>query len=153
LQKKLASKNTVDDNIKIHKPTDEELKNFCIGLIEFNRSKLLFDNVPKSTDFDKCIKADGEIIGGILAYTFWNMAVVDAIWVKETFRKNGYATALLSALENYAKEHTSTTIYFETFNPQMRSLCEKLGYTVYGVMANYPEGHDRYYMCKKICDR
>jgi len=150
LQKKLTSRNTVDYDIKIHKPTDEELENFCIGLIEFNRSKLLFDNIPKSTCFNKCIKVDGEIIGGMLAYTFWSMAVVDAIWVKEEFRKNGYATALLSALENHAKEHSSTTIYFETFNPQMRSLCEKLGYAVYGVMANYPEGYDRFYICKKI---
>ena len=150
LQKKLTSNNAVDERIKIHKPTEEELENFCIGLIEFNRSKLLFDNVPKSTRFSKCIKVDGEIIGGILAYTFWNMTLVVALWVKEDFRKNGYATALLSALENHAREHSNTTVYFETFNPQMRSLCEKLGYTVYGVMANYPEGYDRYYMCKKL---
>jgi len=149
LQKKLSPCSTVDANIKIHEPTEEELERFCYGLQEYNRSKLLFDNIPKSTGFSKCIKVNGEIVGGIVAYTFWNMAVVETLWVKEAFRNNGYATALLNALESHAKEHGSTIIYLETFNPHMRNLCEKLGYAVYGIMDDYPEGHSRYYMCKQ----
>jgi len=152
LHKKLKSINTVDASIKIHKPTKEELEHFCIGLREYNRTRLLFDNIPKSGCFNKCIKISDEIASGISAYTFWNMAVVESVWTKEELRKNGYATALLNALENHAKEHNCTTIYFDTFNPQMRNLCEKLGYAVYGVMANYPEGYDRYYLCKKLTD-
>jgi len=34
----------------------------------------------------------------------------------------------------------------------MRRLCEKLGYVVYGIMDDYPEGYSRYYMCKKLTD-
>jgi len=148
MQKKFTTRRTADTNIKIHEPTEEELDNFCYGLIAYNRSKLLFDNTPESSDFNKCIKIDGEIIGGIVASTYWNVADIEALWVKEDFRNRGYATALLTALEDYAKESGRTKIYFETFNPQMRNLCEKLGYVVYGVMDNYPEGHSRYYMCK-----
>jgi len=149
LQKKLTPGNVVDSNIEIRQPTEEELEGFCDGLIEFNRSKLKFDTIPKSSAFNKCIKAGEEIVGGIVAYTFWNMAVIEALWVKEELRNNGYATALLNALENYVQEYGSTIVYFETFNPQMRNLCEKLGYVVYGVMDDYPEGYCRYYMCKK----
>jgi len=148
LQKKLVHSNAIDANIKINEPTEEELEGFCLGLQEYNRSKLLSNNFPKPSNFKKCIKIGDEIVAGILAYTFWNMAVVEALWVKEDFRNKGYATALLNALENYAKEYGITKIYFETFNPQMRSLCEKLGYVVYGVMDDYPEGYSRYYMCK-----
>ena len=148
LQKKLEVCSTAYAEIKIHEPTEKELAYFCRGLQEYNRGKLLFDNIPKPSDFNKCIKANGDIVGGISAYTFWNMAVVDALWVKEEFRNKGYATALLTALESYAKEYGSTIIYLETFNPQMRNLCEKLGYVVYGVMDDYPEGFSRYYMCK-----
>ena len=150
LQKKLKPCNVVETEINIHEPTEEELECFCRGLIEYNRSKLLFDNIPESSSFNKCIKASGKIVGGILAYTFWNMAVVEALWVSDEFRNKGYATALLTALERYAKENGNTIIYLETFNPQMRNLCEKLGYVVYGVMEDYPEGHSRYYVCKKI---
>jgi len=148
LQKKLEPCTTGDSNITIHEPTEEELDCFCRGLIEYNRSKLLFDNIPKPSSFNKCIKANEEVMGGISAYTYWNMAVIEALWVKDEFRNKGYATALLTALENYANEYGSTIIYFETFNLQMRNLCEKLGYVVYGVMDNYPEGYSRYYMCK-----
>ena len=150
LQKKLIPYNVVETDIKIHKPTREELDCFCFALGDYNRSKLLFDKTPKASGFNKCIKANGEIVGGIVACIYWNMGVIDALWVKDEFRNKGYATALLTAFEDYAKENDRTIIYLETFNPQMRNLCEKLDYVVYGVMENYPEGHSRYYMCKGL---
>ena len=152
MQKKLISRNVVDATIKIHQPTEEELEDFSLGLQEYNKSKLLFDQIPMSIGFNRCIKAGDEVVGGILAYAFWNMAVVEALWVKEDYRNKGYATALLNAAESIAKENNRTIIYFETFNPQMKNLCEKLGYAVYGTMDDYPEEHRRYYMCKKLTD-
>jgi len=137
-------------NIEIHEPTEDELANFCEGLIEYNKSKLLFDEIPKSVGFYKCIKENGEIIGGISAHLFWNMVSIEKLWVKDEFRNKGYASALLTALECYAKEAGRTVIYLQTFNPQMRKLCEKIGYTVYGVMENYPEGYSRYFIWKVL---
>jgi len=139
-----------DTNIEIHAPTDEDVEFFCNGLKAYNKSVLSSMHFPKSSKFEKCIKIGEELIGGILAYTFWNMVVLEALWVKEEFRNNGYATELLNALEKYAKGHGSTIIYLETFNPQMRNLCKKSGYVIYGVMEDYPEGYSRYYMCKQI---
>jgi len=121
----------------------------CENIIEANCFLTIFQSL---LNFSKCIKANGEIVGGISACTYWNMAVVEALWIKEEFRNNGYATALLTAFESHAKECGSTIIYLETFNPQMRNLCEKLGYVVYGIMDDYPEGYSRYYMCKKLTD-
>jgi len=40
--------------------------------------------------------------------------------------------------------------HLDTFDFQAKGFYEKLGYTVFGVLEDCPEGHNRYYMSKKL---
>jgi len=135
--------------IEIYDATEDEMDCICDGLGGYNNSKVPFGQYPRGK-FDKCIKDGDEIVAGIVMDMYWNAMSIRDLWVKEAYRNKGYATALMNAVEKDARDFGCILSHLETFNPQMRKMCEKLGYTVYGTMENYPEGHSRYYMSKKL---
>ena len=135
--------------IEIHDATEDDVDCICDGLGGYNNSKVPFDRYPRRK-LDKCIKDGDEIVAGIVMYMYWNAMSIGDLWVKAEYRNKGYATALMNAVEKDARDLGCTLSHLETFSPEMRNLCEKLGYTVYGTMADYPEGHNRYYMSKKL---
>jgi hypothetical protein len=40
--------------------------------------------------------------------------------------------------------------YLDTFSYQSRPFYEKLGYEVFGTLDDYPRGHQRFYMRKRL---
>jgi len=139
------------DPIKMYDATTEEQNYIASGLVNFNNSKVPFTQQPLTKYITKCIKADDEVIGGILAEVYcWNILCIDILWVKDEHRNKGYATALLNAVESEAREMGCKISHLDTFDFQAKELYEKLGYVVFGVLEDCPEGHKRYYMSKKL---
>lgn len=81
---------------------------------------------------------------------YWNILHIEVLWVKEEYRNNGYATALLTDVENTAKKMGCNISHLDTFDFQAKGLYEKLGYTVFGVLEDCPKGHCHYYMSKNL---
>lgn len=138
------------ESIHINDAGKEEQEYIVQQLIKFNHTKLLFQEETPFLHINKCIKNDNEIIGGVLAEIYWNVLHINILWVKESYRNKGYATALLNDVENIAKEMNCKTAHLDTFDFQAKSLYEKRGYTVFGVLEDCPENHKRYYMSKKL---
>ena len=42
--------------------------------------------------------------------------------------------------------------YLDTFSYQARPFYEKLGYEVFGTLDDYPTGHQRFYMRKRLSE-
>ncbi|MCL2377274.1 MAG: GNAT family N-acetyltransferase [Defluviitaleaceae bacterium] len=137
--------------IQIYDAAKNEQEDIGFGIVEHNNSQVPFTQEPTFVAINRCIKEGDEVIGGIMAEVYcWNILHIDLLWVKDEHRNKGYASALLNDAENTAKEMGCKLSHLDTFDFQAKGLYEKLGYTVFGVLEDCPEGHSRYYMSKKL---
>jgi GNAT superfamily N-acetyltransferase len=93
---------------------------------------------------------DGEILGGALGNTWGLWLYVSDVWVDPSLRGKGYATKLMTAIEQLAIERGCLHSYLDTFSFQARPLYEKLGYKVFGTLENHPKGHSHYFLKKTL---
>jgi hypothetical protein len=52
--------------------------------------------------------------------------------------------------EALALDQGCDVIYLDTFDYQAPGFYEKLGFKVFGKLGNYPTGHQRFYLMKRI---
>lgn len=94
--------------------------------------------------------ADGRVLGGLIAETYWNWLDVDDLWLDEAARGQGYGRVMLAAAEVEARARGCTAVQLKTFSFQARGFYEKQGYTVVGALAGYPPGATLYWMRKDL---
>lgn len=96
--------------------------------------------------------ADGNIIGGLLADTYWQYLEVHVIWVSEAHRNAGHASRLLIAAENEARQRGCKHAILDTFSFQAFGFYHKLGYREFGRLEEFSGEHERYYLHKRLDD-
>jgi GNAT superfamily N-acetyltransferase len=149
-QKQISNNKTIP-YVEIQDASNDDNDVIVQGIISNNKSHVPFTQSPNNVWFDMCIKDGDEMVAGISSKSScWKTFYLLDLWVKEEYRNKGYATALIRDVEKQAKDFGCEVAILETFNPAMRQLCEKLGYIVHGELENYPQGHTRYYMTKKL---
>ena len=137
--------------VQIFDATKDEKSYINNQLVSYNNSQVPFTQEQPFIPISKCIKEGDEVVAGILAVMYcWRVLFIDILWVKEEFRGRGYASALLKDVEEMAKEKQCGLSHLDTYDFQARALYEKLGYTVFGVLEDCPEGHCRYFMSKRL---
>ena len=92
----------------------------------------------------------GTIVGGVWGQVNWNWVHIGLVWVAESLRGTGYGRQLITAMEHAAKERGCTAAHLDTFSYQARPFYESLGYEVFGTLEDYPRGHQRFFMKKKL---
>ena len=92
----------------------------------------------------------GEWLGGILGTTWGRWLHVKSLWVAACVRGRGHAERLMLAAESYAVERGCHAATLETHNPQAKRLYEKLGYVVFGKLEDYPPGHTKFFLRKRL---
>jgi GNAT superfamily N-acetyltransferase len=104
------------------------------------------------TPLDFVIKDEnGNEIAGILAgMGYWNGLEIKILWVNEAYRKEGLGTKLLNHTETMAKAKGATISMLDTFDFQAEAFYLKNGYEVVGEIKNFPTGHKRIYLSKKL---
>jgi GNAT superfamily N-acetyltransferase len=90
----------------------------------------------------------GAVLGGALGHVWGGWLDLDALWVSELFRGQGYGAKLLQAAEEEARAQGCHGVYLTTFSFQARPFYEKFGYEVVANIPDYPKGHS-YYVLKK----
>jgi ribosomal protein S18 acetylase RimI-like enzyme len=93
---------------------------------------------------------DGAVIGAALGETGRGWLHVSVLWVDERSRGRGLGTKLMIAMEAEAVRRGCRGAYLDTFSYQARPFYEKLGYEVFGTLDDYPAGHQRFYMRKRL---
>jgi ribosomal protein S18 acetylase RimI-like enzyme len=95
---------------------------------------------------------DGSVIGAALGETGRGWLHVSVVWVTESSRNLGLGTKLVGAMEAEAVKRGCRGAYLDTFSYQARPFYEKLGYEVFGTLDDYPAGHQRFYMRKRLSE-
>lgn len=93
---------------------------------------------------------DGQVFGGILCDTFLYCLYIDVLWVHESLRGQGYGKALILEAERIAKEHGCTFAHTCTFTYQAPDFYQAIGYTIFALLDDYPNGIKQYFLKKKL---
>ena len=129
-------------------PQPDELATVRAGLSAYNRHHAPDDAYHPVTFFVR--NAQGTIVGGLLGGTFWHWLYVDILWVSEELRAHGYGSRLLVEAERIAVERECIAAQLDTMSFQALAFYERHGYTVFGVLDNFPPRHRKYFLQKPL---
>lgn len=90
----------------------------------------------------------GEIVGGLVADTYWNWLVVEDFWLHTDLRGRGYGRQLLALAEATAQARGCHHAQLTTYSFQARGFYEKAGYQVVGALTDYPPGATYFWLRK-----
>ena len=93
---------------------------------------------------------EGEIVGGVIGATHWDWLYINLMWVREDLRGRGYGQQLLVKAEDEARQRGARHAYLDTFSFQAPGFYQKNGYQVFGELPDFPQGHQRYFLKKKL---
>ena len=93
---------------------------------------------------------DEEVVGGVIGATYWDWFYIDLLWVRDEFRGRGYGRRLLTAAEDEARRRGATGAYLDTFSFQAPDFYKREGYQVFGELHDFPPGHQRYFLEKRL---
>ena len=124
----------------------------------FIRQKLKEFNhnfAPPDTHERLCLVARrrARIIGGLIGGTYWNWLYVELFWVGEHERHNGLGTRILAKAEGLAIQRGCLNAHLETHDFQNLGFYQRRQYVVFGELADLPEGHTKYYLCKHLINK
>ena len=93
---------------------------------------------------------DGQIVGGLWGRTVWQWLYVELLFVPEPLRRQGIGTDMLQRAEVEAVKRGCRNAWLDTFAFQARGFYERLGYSCFGELTDYPPGFSRYFMKKAL---
>ena len=91
----------------------------------------------------------GQTIGGLSGATAYGWLFVELLFVPEPLRGRGLGTDLIRRAEAEAVARGCHSVWLDTFEFQARGFYERLGYTCFGELENYPAG-SRFFMSKRL---
>ena len=93
---------------------------------------------------------EGRLIGGLLGEwrSYW--LHIDILVVTAPYRRSGLGSALMQRAEQAARDKGYRGIFLDTFEFQAPRFYEKLGFTRFGSIKNFSDGHDRHFYEKRL---
>ena len=92
----------------------------------------------------------GQVAGGLNGSSHYGWMFVDRLVVREDLRGQGLGSRLLTEAEDKAKRRGCIGVYLDTHDFQAKPFYEKHGYTEFGVLEDFPPGHKRHFLFKRI---
>jgi ribosomal protein S18 acetylase RimI-like enzyme len=94
--------------------------------------------------------AEGKTVGGLSGSTNFGWLHIRLLVVDSTLGGMGYGSRLVRLAEEEAVSRGCTFAHLDTFSFQALPFYDKLGYEVFGTLDDYPTGHQRYYLKKRL---
>ncbi|MGC4044163.1 MAG: GNAT family N-acetyltransferase [Armatimonas sp.] len=93
---------------------------------------------------------DSTLQGGLVGTVLWGWLYIRWLWVEESHRGMGWGQELLRRAEEEVHQRGCRGVYIDTFSPRAMALYERCGYTLWGVLDDFPPGHSRRFLKKEI---
>ena len=94
--------------------------------------------------------AEGAVVGGIDGLVFGDWVYVKLLWVDAALRGQGRGTALLRRMEDEAVRLGCRNAHLDTYSFEARPFYEKNGYRVFATLEDFPPGHQKHFLRKKL---
>jgi len=101
-------------------------------------------------EFGVFLRNGGTLVAGASG-TFWGgCCQVHTVWVDETRRGHGVARALMTEVEQAARQHGCRLVMGLTYEVLTGDLYDRLGYRVVGALEDCPVGTTTRWYCKDV---
>jgi GNAT superfamily N-acetyltransferase len=91
-----------------------------------------------------------ETVGGLVGWTSFSYLYVNLLYLPDTLRGAGLGSQMMALAEEEAARRGCHGAWLDTFSFQARGFYERLGYTLFGAIEDYPPGHSRYFLKKAL---
>ncbi|MFB9967548.1 GNAT family N-acetyltransferase [Sinosporangium siamense] len=92
----------------------------------------------------------GELVGGLTAWTWGSLCLVDLMWVREGSRRDGWGRRILRAAEAEAARRGCDRVAVSSYSFQAPGFYERHGYVVTGRLQGIPGGHEDVHLLKSL---
>jgi GNAT superfamily N-acetyltransferase len=90
------------------------------------------------------------VVGGLIGWTSYRWLYIEALWLPERMRKGGIGTEVLRRAEAEAVVRGCIGSWLYTASFQARGFYERVGYSLFGKLADCPPGHETFFMTKRL---
>jgi len=134
-----------------HEVSPEAKQEVCRGLFSYNVARTEGLLKQPGVDINLVLEDEqGRAVGGVFCDTFLYCLYVDVLWVAEEYRGQGYGAALMREAERIARQRGCTFAHTCTFSYQSPDFYRDMGYEIFGVIDDYPEGIKQFFLKKKL---
>lgn len=127
----------------------EDTRVVFAGLLAFNQAAS--DDALDDQPVNRVIHdATGRVVAGIAADVCGGWLMVHALWVDASQRGQGLGQTLLADAEQQARTLGAHAVTLDTFSWQAEGFYLKQGYEVFGRLQDFPPGHHRLYLRKRL---
>ncbi len=95
----------------------------------------------------------GNLLGGLTGSTGFQWLYIHVLWIEEPYRNCGIGLSLVNYAEKLGIKRGCHSSCLMSFSFQAKEFYEKIGYSVFGQLNNYPEGHTLYFMQKRLIQK
>ena len=132
-------------------PCEPDLQILKVRLREYNGAAA---NTRDGCQLALFLHDDQERLMGGICGRFWGECLeIDTLWVEASWRGQGIGKRLLQTLETEAISRGCCQITLTTFSFQAPAFYQKLGYHVFGLFGGFGNGHQKFYLQKRIESR
>ena len=131
--------------VKVEKP---EWGTIGQGLTDYNKLKA-GDDLAQNLCF-VLQTSDEVVVGGVIGATIWDWLHINLMWIKDEIRGRGFGHRLLTLAEDEARNRGAKNTYLDTFSFQAPEFYTQHGYQVFGILKEFPSGHQRYFLTKQL---
>lgn len=97
---------------------------------------------------------EGQLVAGLTCSTAYGWLRVEALWVADDFCARGIGRELMNAAEAFGREQGCHSAWLDTSNADAHAFYRRLGYTVFGELANgegrFPAEHRRWFLQQRL---
>jgi GNAT superfamily N-acetyltransferase len=130
------------------RPQPDDVAFIRAGLSAYNLQHAADDAFQPLTWFVR--DSNGAVVGGLLGGAIWHWLYVEILWLSDALRGQGYGSRLLAEAEQTAVARGCVGSHLETMSFQALAFYTRHGYCVYGVLDNFPPGHQKYLLQKRL---
>jgi GNAT superfamily N-acetyltransferase len=120
------------------------------GLDEYNFAATGTSKEDQDSFSVRVTGADGEVIGGLTAWTWAGLCGISMLWVHQDYRKEGWGARILAAAEEEARRRGCDRVCVSSFTFQAPDFYQKRGYVETGRTLGIPGGGEDVHMFKRL---
>jgi len=136
----------------IEDASDSAMKILYAGLNEYVNEKVgdLRKKNPEVRIKLVLKNTEGQVVGGLRAYTTLGALHIEQLWIHEQYRRQGYGKELLINAEQIAQRHGCISGLAVVLSFQTSEFIQNCGYEIFGVSKCSPPPVKEYYLKKRF---
>ena len=134
------------------RPAEADRAAILDGLVAFNEAATGLRGRDRTELAVLLRDAERRTIGGAIGTSFHGWLRIELLWLPEGLRGRGWGSRVMAMMETEARARRCLGVRLETASFQARGFYEKLGYKLFGTLADHPPGHECFWLCKQFED-